>query len=102
MDMQGHPPESRVCGPLPHVWLRRATTLIRRRTHDRIVRQLAREKVELFAVIREQNDRLMLLSGRPFSPSPLDMHAIETEEPDGDEDLAVQIGQLPDDLGNSW
>lgn len=86
---------------MPHRWLRRAATLISRRTLDAIVRQHTREKEALLAVIREQNDRLMLLMGVPYAPSPLVMHEV-AGEPEDEDDLPIEVGQLPDGLGDSW
>lgn len=75
--------------------------MISRRTLNQIVRQHAREKEALLAVIREQNDRLMLLTGVPFTPSPLDMHRLPEPE-DDEEEPPIDVGQLPDGLGDSW
>jgi hypothetical protein len=73
----------------------------RRRTVEAIQRSHERQQQLLLAVIREQNDRLMLLAGRPWAPSPLETQAalVEDEEP---EEQPVPVGQLPDDLGYAW
>lgn len=74
--------------------------MIRNKTLDGILRQHAREKTALLEVISTQNDRLMLLTGIPYAPSPLDMHRLP--EPDDEEEPPIDVGQLPDGLGDSW
>lgn len=61
-------------------------------------RQAMREKEQLFAVIREQNDRLMLLAGKPYAPSPLDMHHLEQADDEPDDEV---VG-APLVEGDSW
>lgn len=75
--------------------------MYRRRTVESLLRHHARREEALLAIVREQNDRLMLLSGRPFSPTPLELARI-AEAPDYDEPIAVEVGQMPDDLGGAW
>lgn len=78
----------------------------RRRTVEALLRQSAREKEQLLAVIRDQNDRLMLLAGRQYAATPLDVTLAaqehELEERDAareDEDEAFDVGQEPLNLG---
>lgn len=77
--------------------------MFRRRTVEALMRQAMREKEQLLAIIREQNDRLMLLAGRQYAPTPLDMTIIEREreiENAADDDPEfVDVGQEPDNLG---
>lgn len=56
---------------------------VRRRTLDHLIRQNARDREVLLGVIREQNDRLMILAGRQplvdWAPAQPDL---EPDEPD--------------------
>lgn len=54
--------------------------MYRRRTVDALVRQHVREKEALLAVIREQNDRLMHLAGRPWALPPRDPAPVREDE----------------------
>lgn len=73
--------------------------MYRRKTVEALMRQNAREREGLLAVIRDQNNRLMHLAGRQYAPTPLDLQPFHVDEPD-DEDLLPDPGQLPDDLGS--
>lgn len=83
-----------------------ALMFFRRRTVEALLRQSAREKEQLLAVIRDQNDRLMLLAGRQYAATPLDVTLAaqdreleERERIDDDEGDFVDVGQAPDNLG---
>lgn len=75
--------------------------MYRRKTVEALMRQGMREKEQLLAVIREQNDRLMLLVGHQYAPTPLDDRLIERErELDREiEPELLDVGQAPDNLG---
>lgn len=74
--------------------------MYRRKTVEALLRHHARREEALLAIIRDQNDRIMLLAGKPYAPTPLDMHVLEEPvDVGGDEELTVELGQLPDDLG---
>lgn len=69
----------------------------RRKTVEALLRQAMREKEQLLSVIREQNDRIMLLAGKPWTPAPLDLHNVQPDD-DPDEEL---VG-IPDVSGDTW
>lgn len=76
--------------------------MYRRRTVEALLRQTMREKEQLLAVIREQNDRLMLLAGRQYAPTPLDERLLEHErelDHAADDLEFLDVGQAPDNLG---
>lgn len=80
--------------------------LVRRRTLDRLLadqqRAHQRDRAELVQIIRDQNDRIMFLAGRQYTPTPLDLHTEpELIDTTGDELTFDDPWQLPDDLGDA-
>lgn len=74
--------------------------MYRRKTVEAIVRQHQREREGLLTVICDQNDRIMHLAGRTFTPTPLDLHTWPVDvEFEPEDELVADLGQLPDDLG---
>lgn len=67
------------------------------------MRQAMREKEQLLAIVKAQNEQLMFLVGRQYAPTPLDDANLERErELEGeqdDEEEFLDIGQEPDNLG---
>lgn len=52
---------------------------MRRSAVESLLRQHAKERAELLAVIAEQADRIMYLSGRPWQVAPATVHDAEAD-----------------------
>lgn len=75
--------------------------MYRRKTVEALLRHQARREEALLAIVRDQNDRIMLLAGKPYAPTPLE--TARALEPDEDEEPGYdQVGQFPDDLGFAY
>ena len=72
--------------------------MFRRKTVEALLRHHERREQALLGIVRDQNDRIMMLAGKQYAPSPLDLAIPDAPEPEFEDVSYADVDQLPDTL----